>query len=259
MNEFDTIEFEVRDHVASVMLNRPAAMNSFNLRMCQEFSTVWQQVRDDSEIHVVVLHAAGERAFSTGVDVKSGDFVSATNPWTEQTDPGKYLRPKANQVWKPVVAAVNGLCAGGAFYWIGEADIVLATPAAQFFDPHVSYGMVTALEPIMMRYRMPLSAILRMSIMGLAERVSAQTALTYGIVSEIAEADVLLERAFELAHTIAAQPPAAVQGSVKAIWQALDQGRNAALSSALMYTQLGNPIGTEQVERDSARRDWTLR
>jgi enoyl-CoA hydratase/carnithine racemase len=260
MAEYETIDFSIRNHIASIMLNRPDRLNSFTRQMCEEFASVWELIKNDDDVRVVVLHAAGERAFCSGVDVKSGDFISADNPWTEETDPGRFLRPKVNQVWKPLIAAVHGICAGGAFYWLGEADVVLASPDAQFFDPHVSYGMTAALEPLLMRYQLPLPAVLRMTILGLNERMSAETALHHGFVSEVVPREGLLERAFELAARVASQSPVAVQGSVKAIWQSLDVGRSASLSSALMYTQIGNPIGIAEIERTAvSHSEWTLR
>ena len=67
---FETVLVDVAGHVVTVTLNRPQAMNSFNQRMCDEFEAIWRRVREDDDIHVVVLRAAGDRAFCTGVDVK---------------------------------------------------------------------------------------------------------------------------------------------------------------------------------------------
>ena len=86
-------------------------------------------------------------------------------------DPGDSLNPKANDLWKPVVAAVNGMACGGAFYLLGEADVVLAAEHATFFDPHVTYGMVAAFEPILLLRRMPFGEVLRMALAGNHERV----------------------------------------------------------------------------------------
>jgi enoyl-CoA hydratase/carnithine racemase len=100
---------------------------------------------------------------------------------------------------------------------------------------------------------MPFSDVMRMALLGLHERMTAERALAAGLVTEIVERDALLGRAGELAKVIAGQPPAAVQGTVKALWQSLDMARGQALATALMYTQIGNPIGTEQVDRDAVK------
>ncbi|MCW2579026.1 MAG: enoyl-CoA hydratase [Blastococcus sp.] len=256
--DLTTVRYEVTEHVATVTLDRPEAMNSFNQAMLDDFARIWRAVKDDDDVHVVVLRAAGDRAFCTGVDVKEG-IDRAENVWS-QADPGEQLSPKLNQVWKPLICAVHGMAAGGAFYWLNEADIVVCSDDATFFDPHVSYGMTAALEPIGMTRRIALGEVLRIALMGLHERVSAQKALQIGLVTEVVPRAELWEHADRLARIIAGQPPAAIQGTVRAIWESLDSTRTQALRTGLAYTQLGNPIGTAQVDRASVTRpDWTLR
>jgi enoyl-CoA hydratase/carnithine racemase len=111
---YETIIYDLTDHVATVTLNRPDKLNAFNQRMCDEFTDLWASVRVDDEVHVVVLQANGDRAFCTGVDVREG-LAFPKNIWSQQ-DPGAQLSPKHNQVWKPVVAALHGMVAGGALY-----------------------------------------------------------------------------------------------------------------------------------------------
>lgn len=253
----ETVLFDLTGHVATITLNRPEAMNSFTQAMLDDFAAIWQRVKGDDEIRVVVLRAAGERAFCTGMDVKEGIDRHA-NVWS-RTDPGEKLSPKTNQVWKPLVCAVHGMAAGGAFYWLNEADIVVCSEDATFFDPHVSYGMTAALEPIGLARRIPLGETLRIALLGLDERVSASRALQIGLVSEVLPREALWERADEIARIIAAKPPAAIQGTVRAIWESLDSTRTQALRTGLSYTQLGNPLGTAEVDRATVSRRWTLR
>lgn len=260
--EFSTIQFDVRDHVATVTINRPHALNSFDREMVREFGIVWRKIAEDSTIHCVVLRAAPGRAFSTGVDVKAslqpGGSVMAEDVWDAE-DPGRQLGPKSMRCWKPVICAVHGMAAGGAFYWINESDIVICSEDATFFDPHVTYGMTSALEPIGMTYRMPLQDVLRMVLLGNDERVSAYTALRIGIVSEVVPGEMLWDRAAELAAIVAAKPPAATAGSVKAIWESLDLPRSVALAQGLKYCQVGNPVGVPQVDRAALMADKSKR
>ncbi|WP_030326369.1 enoyl-CoA hydratase/isomerase family protein [Streptomyces sp. NRRL B-3229] len=256
--DFKTVHFEVRDHVATITLDRPQAMNSFNQPMLEDFSLIWDTVKADDDVRVVVLRGAGERAFCTGMDVKEG-IDRHPNVWS-QTDPGQYLSPKLNQVWKPLVCAVHGMAAGGAFYWLNEADILICSQDATFFDPHVSYGLTAALEPIGLARRIPLGETLRIALLGLDERLSAARALQIGLVSEVLPREDLWNRADGIARLIAAKPPAAVQGTVRAIWESLDATRTQALRTGLSYTQLGNPVGTAEVDRSAVPRgQWTLR
>ncbi|MFJ3775894.1 enoyl-CoA hydratase/isomerase family protein [Streptomyces sp. NPDC090075] len=256
--ELETVLFEVTDHVATVTLNRPEAMNGFNQRMMEEFAALWDTVKHDDDVRVVVLRGAGDRAFCTGMDVKEG-IDRHPNVWS-QTDPGEFLSPKLNQVWKPLVCAVHGMAAGGAFYWLNEADILICSEEATFFDPHVSYGLTAALEPIGLARRIPLGEALRIALLGLDERVSAARALQIGLVSEVLPREELWDRADGIARIIAAKPPAAIQGTVRAIWESLDSTRTQALRTGLSYTQLGNPIGKAKVDRATVPRGkWTLR
>jgi enoyl-CoA hydratase/carnithine racemase len=246
------------DGVLTVTLNRPEVLNSFNELMQDEFVRLWAQVKADDDVRAVVLAAAGDRAFSTGVDVterldSESPFLDREHPWAENEDPGRLLSPRRHEVWKPVITAVQGMCAGGAFYWVADSDIVICSPEATFFDPHVTYGFVAALEPIALSYRMPFGDVMRMALLGLHERMTAERALTIGLVTEIVERESLVERAQEIARVIASQPAAAVQGTLKVLWQSLNVARAQALDSALLYTQVGNPIGTADLERTAVK------
>jgi enoyl-CoA hydratase/carnithine racemase len=254
--QFEAIRYDTgADHVATVTLNRPEQLNSFNRAMLDDFHRVWAEVKRDTDVHAVVIRAEG-RAFSAGLDVKDPKAranASSDNPFND-TDPGFYLGPKANRVWKPVISAIHGMAAGGAFYWINESDIVICSDDAEFFDPHVTYGMTSALEPIGLRMRIPLGEALRWALMGLDERMSAERALQIGLVSEITTREDLWPRAHAIAAAIAAKPSVATQGTVRAIWDSLDLGRSAAMHMGLAYTQIGNPLGGEKELRQEAVR-----
>jgi Enoyl-CoA hydratase/isomerase len=159
---FQTVTFSVQGGVGRLTLNRPEALNSFNQQMMDECSAIWRAVRDDDSVRVVVVRASGDRAFSTGVDTKEG-YNRHRNLFSRR-DPGQDLAPKSNECWKPVICAVNGMAAGGAFYWINEADIVICSQDATFFDPHVSYGLTSALEPAGLARRIPYGEVMRWAL-----------------------------------------------------------------------------------------------
>jgi enoyl-CoA hydratase/carnithine racemase len=257
MGNFETIEYITdADHVGTITLDRPEAMNSFNPTMVAEFGALWDQVRLEDDVHTLVLQANGDRAFSTGVDVKQWR-ENSYNPWY-QDDPGAHLSPKQKKVWKPLICAVQGMAAGGAFYWLNEADLIVAAEEATFFDPHVSYGMTAALEPIGLTRLIPLQEAIRIALMGIDERVSAATAQRIGLVTEVVDRTELRAKAHAFAARIATKPPAAVQGTVRAIWESLDVGRKTALERGLAYTQLGNPIGMAEVDRENFERPASI-
>jgi enoyl-CoA hydratase/carnithine racemase len=235
-----TVTFEVAEHIATINLDRPAVMNAFNQPMLDDFRAVWHECRTNDEIRVVVLQANGERAFSTGVDRKEGRDRHP-NPWSED-DPGQFLGAKQNRVWKPLICAVHGIAAGGAFYWLNEADVIICSDDATFFDPHTTYGMTSALEPVGLLGRIPFGEVMRLALFGLDERISAATALRIGLVSETVPVSELRPRARVLAERLAAKPPLAVQGTVKAIWDARHMSAHGQREIPLLYPQLANPM-----------------
>lgn len=258
--DYETILFETADdQVATITLDRPEAMNSFNQRTCDEFEHVWKRIREDDDIHAVVLRANLEsRAFCTGVDVKNGyGYDKPENPF-KRRDPGEFLGPKQNLVWKPVVCAVHGMAAGGAFYWINECDIVICSEDAQFFDPHVTFGTTTACEPIGMLQRMPYGEVMRIALMGNDERVCAETALRISLVTEVVSRDALWARAHEIAAGIASKPSVAIQGTVRSIWDSQNSPPGEALKWGFQFAMLGNSVARlDRSKQPKAK--WNLR
>ena len=243
---FETIRYERSpDHVATITLNRPEVLNAFDRQMCSEVRDAWRLVKEDPEVHTAVVRAEGDRAFCAGLDTKK-PYGQPDDVWNHE-DPGELLSPKWQKVWKPVVCAVQGMCTAGAFYFLNEADIVICSADATFFDSHVTSGLVSALEPIGLMRRIGLAQTLRMALTGNDERVSAETALRIGLVTEVVERADLWERAHELAAGIARFPVAATEGTVRAIWESLDRPYRAAMEQGLIYTRLGNPIGMAEV------------
>jgi len=175
MTAFETILLDVdaASHVATITLNRPDSLNAFNRIMCEEMAEAWRIVKLDVSVNAVVLRAAGSRAFSAGLDVKT-PYGQPDNVWNHE-DPGEALSPKWQKMWKPVVCAVQGMCTAGGFYFVNESDVVICSDDATFFDSHVSAGLVCALEPIGLMRRVGLGETLRIALMGNDERVGADT------------------------------------------------------------------------------------
>lgn len=262
-DDFRTIRYETSpDRVATITLNRPEVLNAFDREMCDEMRTAWGLVKADPQVNAVVLRAEGDRAFCSGLDTKK-PYGQPDDVWNHE-DPGELLSPKWQKVWKPVVCAVQGICTAGAFYFVNEADIVICSPEATFFDSHVSAGLVSALEPVGLMRKVGLAHTLRMALTGNDERVTAATALQIGLVTEVVDRDALWSRAHELAAGIAAKPSSATQGTVRAIWESLDRPYRVAMEQGLIYTRLGNPIGMAEVaervaDRPPARTEPRLR
>ena len=247
--DYGTILYQVADdRVATITLNRPEVMNAFDRQMCEEMGDVWGRIKADPTVHAVVLRAAGDRAFCAGLDVTKA-YGQPDDIWNH-ADPGELLSPKWQKVWKPVVCAVQGICTAGALYFVNEADVVICSTDATFFDSHVTYGMVSAIEPIGLMRRVGLGDTLRMALAGNDERVGAATALRIGLVTEVVERAALWDRAHVIAARIAAKPSVATQGTVRAIWESLDRPYRAAMEQGLSYTRIGNPVGMAEVAHD---------
>jgi enoyl-CoA hydratase/carnithine racemase len=243
LTSFTTLKAEQRDAVVWIWLDRPDKYHAFNKVMCDELSGLWKSLRTDDSVRSVVLSATGEKAFCTGID---RDFVPAEggatydfSPYTYD-DPGKLLGPKSNEFWKPVVCAVNGMACGGAFYLLGEVDILVAADHATFFDPHVTYGMPAVYEPLLMLHRgMPFGEVLRMTLLGNHERLSAARALEIGLVSEVCPSGELEDRARWVAEAIASAPAGPMQATLRTLWAGRELSRQQALDLGNTFLNLG--------------------
>ncbi|MEW2414286.1 enoyl-CoA hydratase/isomerase family protein [Streptomyces sp. NPDC046866] len=238
--------------VAVVTLDRERRHNAVDLATVAELKAVWRELRHDDAVRAVVLTGAGRAAFCTGID-RDASVPQPSSPYSVD-DPLQAIGPKAADLWKPVVAAVNGMACGGAFYLLGESEFLIASRTATFFDPHTSYGMVSAYEAVYMAQRMPFGEAARMSLMGTAERLSAQRAYEIGLVSELAEPGELLEAALRAARTLASFPTEAVQGTVRALWSAKQAALQQALAQAPALIALGNLPPERQAELFAGRR-----
>ena len=238
MAEYETLLYEEDDGVARVTLNRPEVHNAFDTRMRTELGKAWEDIRGRDEVRCVVLTGAGDQAFCTGIDRNDIPEGVGFDPLRFE-DPGRDLGPKSKGVWKPVIAAVNGIACGGAFYMLGESDFLIASENATFFDPHVTYGMTAVYEPILMMPRMPFGELMRMTLLGTHERISAQRAYEVGLVSEVVPAAELTEAAGRVARLIASQPPRAVQTTVRVLWTARDLSLRHALEMGGEFLGLG--------------------
>ena len=229
-SKFEHLIVERRGPVGWLINNRPDQLNAMNALMRDEFAVAWKELDADPEVRVIV-HTGSGRAFQTGVDVAeiAGDGVGMERYRDSVADFDLHFTSWHQQVWKPVVTAVNGICCGGGFHWVADADIVIAASDSQFFDPHVSVGQVVSIEAIGLIRKMPAEAVMRMAFMGRHERMGAERAYELGMISEIVDPpERLRERAQELAETIAKNSPTAMAATKQALWGALEYGLTEA-------------------------------
>ena len=244
-SHYDTLIVERRGPVGWLVNNRPDRLNAMNAHMRDEFALAWRELDADPDVRVIV-HTGEGRAFQTGVDVAeiASDGVGMERYRQAVIDNDQHFTAWQQQVWKPVITAVNGICAGGGFHWVAEADIVIAASDAEFFDPHVSVGQVVAMEAIGLARRIPFEAVMRMAFLGRYERVSAERAYQLGMISQIVDPpERLRDEAQALAETIARNSPAAMRATKRALWAALETGLTDAckVGATELVSMWGHP------------------
>lgn len=265
MSTYETLIVERRGHVAWLRFNRPEVLNAFNNKMAAELRSAWQELDADDSVRVIVNTGNG-RAFQTGVDVREvadsggmGGRVAKAEKVPEGEKKGG-MTARHNDVLKPVIAAVNGVCAGAGFHFVVDADLVVCSRTAYFTDPHVSVGQVSAQEPIGLIGRIPLESILRLVLMGRHERWTAERAFQLGLVGEIFEPETFEDQVQALAEKMATNSPSTMMYSKRAIWEALDHGRTEALEigTRLVFEFFDHPDNVEGAKAFSEKRaaEW---
>ena len=223
LSRYATLDVHRAGPVGWLVFDRPERGNAMDATMLAELEAAWRELDDDPAVRVVVNTGNGD-AFQTGLDVAQLARDPAALREQSRRTKRSELRLTAwhNEVWKPVVAAVNGVCAGGGLHFVADADVVLASTAASFLDPHVSVGQVSASEVIALARKSPMEPITRMALAGRHERITAERARQLGILSEVVEPERLRARAQELAEAIATHEPEHLATTKRALWRALE-------------------------------------
>ncbi len=256
---YEHLVIERHGPVGWLINDRPDVRNAMNSAMRDEFADAWIELDNDPAVRVIV-HTGNGRDFQTGVDVGeiAGDGIGFERYRRSMEDFDVHFTSWHQGVWKPVITAVNGICCGGGFHWVADADIVIAASDAQFFDPHVSVGQVVAIEAIGLMKKMPVEAVMRMAFMGKYERMGPERALELGMISEIVDPpERLRERAQEIGETVAKNSPAAMAATKKALWGALELGLTDACKQGAhhLVSMWGHPDQDEGPRAFAEKRD----
>jgi enoyl-CoA hydratase/carnithine racemase len=245
---YETLIVERRGPVGWLIFNRPTAANAMDAVMLAELERAWLELDADPDVRVIVNTGEGS-AFQTGLDVvqlsRDREALREQSRRTKRAE--LRLTGWHNQVWKPVIAAVNGVCAGGGLHFVADADIVIASADATFLDPHVAVGQVTAFEVIALARQSPMEPIMRMALTG-RERMTAERARQLGLLSEVVDPpDDLREVAQQLGETIAQNSPAAMAATKRALWGALEMGLTDACRAGAqeLVAMWGHPDQSE--------------
>jgi len=243
-----SIDLEVQDGVAVVTINRPQRHNALDADHYRALSEAWVRVRDDDLIRCAVVTGAGEKSFCTGADLKSfiGRSQTPQELWLTQRDP---LLNRGLEVWKPVIAAVNGYCLGGGMTLMLATDLRVAAEHATFGLSEVSRGIVAA-NGGTQRIISQLPHAIAMEMLLTGDPIDARTAERWGLVNRVVPLEALLPTAMMFARRIASNAPLAVQAAKELALRS----RDTDLPSGLRMEQMVNRIlqATEDVQEGRA-------
>jgi E-phenylitaconyl-CoA hydratase len=213
--------------IAVITINRPEKRNALDAEHYQALSEAWTRVRDDDAIRVAVVTGAGDKVFSAGADLKSwiGRKVDMSQIW--QTQKGMLLN-RGLEIWKPVIAAINGHCLAGGMTLMLATDLRVTAEHATFALSEVKRGIIAA-NGGTQRLPQQLPHAIAMEMLLIGDAIDAQTAARWGLVNRVVPADKVMETALDLARRIAANAPLAVQAAKELALRGSDQGLAAGL------------------------------
>ena len=223
MNNNDTLLFKLDDGVATILLNRPDALNALNLDMWLELGKAAQTVKENPEVRVVIITGAGEKAFSAGMDLK---MVASKGSGSRQVFPKyregydtlynlKMILSRYEELAVPVISAVNGYCLGAALEFILCCDMRLCCNTAVFGLPEIQFGVIPDLGSTQRLPRIVGPGIAK-ELIFTGRKIDAAEALRVGLVDHVYSKDQLMPEAEKLAREIANMSPRIVQGAKRA-------------------------------------------
>jgi len=238
----------VEDGIAVITLNRPEKRNAFDAEHYRMLSEAWTRVRDDPSIRVAIITGAGDKAFSSGADLKSfvGRSVPMSEHWLTQKD---QLLNRGLEIWKPVIAAVNGYCLAGGMTLMLATDIRIAVPTATFSLAEVKRGIIAG-NGGTQRTAAQLPYAIAMELLLTGDSLDAATAERWGLVNRVVPPEQLMPTALDYARRIAANAPLAVQAAKELAVRAPEMG----LTTGLRMEQFVNRMlaGTEDTREGTA-------
>ncbi|MEU4243570.1 enoyl-CoA-hydratase DpgD [Actinoplanes sp. NPDC026619] len=219
------VRYAKKDHVARVTLDRPAVLNAMDLRMHEELAEIWDDVEADDDIRVAVLTGAGDRAFSTGQDLKERARLDAggapDGTFGSRGRPGWPRLTERFGLTKPVLARVDGYALGGGCELVLACDVAVASHRSVFALPEVRLGLVPGAGGVFRLIRQ-LPQKVAMGYLLTGRRFDAATALAYGLVNEVVPAGDLDAAVDAWVRDLAAAAPLAVRAIKEAALRSVD-------------------------------------
>lgn len=230
------IDLDIDGGIATILIDRPAKLNAMDHAHYRQLSRAWVEVRDNPEIRVAIVTGAGDKAFSVGADLKS--FTTARGElgetWMPQRD---MLLNRGLEVFKPVIAAVNGYCLGGGMTLLMATDIRIASETATFGLTEVKRGLIAA-NGGTQRVLKQLPHAIAMELLLTGRSFDAQEALRWGLVNRVVPPAGLMGEARGLAAAIAENAPLAIQASKELALRSHDMDLAAGLRAEQLTNRL---------------------
>ena len=209
---------QVKDHIATLTFNRPEAMNAMDAATYRELSAAWTEVRDNPDIWVAIITGTGDRAFTAGADLKSSSAPavdpstgeSGSSTWRFWQTQEEMILNRGLEVWKPVIAAINGYCLGGGMTLLFACDIRVAAEHARFGLSEVKRGILPGnggTQRVVRQLPYPVA----MELLLIGDQISAEEALRFGLINKVVPKEQLMPAALEYAEKLCANPPLAVR------------------------------------------------
>jgi len=254
MSDADAIVLEHRDEVSFVVFDRPDRMNAIDPRTSHELQNAWSRFRDDPEAWVAILTGAGDRAFSAGNDLvataRAGRGEGGEPPEQRAMFRASFGgNTRGLELWKPTIAAINGYCLAGGLEMALACDIRIAAEHAQFGLPETTWAIIPGAGGTQRLPRaVPVGVALDMILT--AERIDAQAALRWGLISRLVPAADLMQTALQVAETICTRGPLAVRAAKESIMRGLNVSTEQGLAMESMFAR---QVGSSQDAKEGPR------
>jgi enoyl-CoA hydratase/carnithine racemase len=245
----------LRGHVAHITLNRPDVINAFNDSMRLAFRRIVEDLESDAEVRVILLSGAGERGFCAGADVKEGRVFESPVAERRRLVPASWIEALDN-VTKPTIVAIHGICFGGGMELALACDIRMASSNARFGLTETRLGLIPGGGGTQRLSRL-IGLGPALDLLLSAERIDAARAYELGIVTRLsADPASLLDEANDLAAAIAERPPAALAYAKEAMLEGYgrDLRSGLRLEKALFALLMGTQDRIEAAEAFKAKR-----
>jgi len=213
--------YELEDHVATITLNRPEARNAINGAMRKDLNAAWDRFRDEEDAWVGILTANGN-TFSAGADLKDGAGSVGEFGGTFWEKPTINSFESGMELFKPIVAAVNGPCIGYGLTGVLFADFVISSDRAHFSYPEVSIGVPTIVGSIRLPQRIGWANAMELLLTG--KPMSVERAKEVGLVWKVVDHDDLMTEAKAWAKTLTEAAPLAQRATKEVAWRSADMG-----------------------------------